>query len=458
MSTKFSLPSLNSARSNKPPTMSILPPKEWSEIKKANADKGCLVSRTLDQLGGADQGLRSILNFFLSACESLEFTDKCNQLGLREGAFAPVDLSPHHPCYNKFSQALTALPGDAQLGVVFHGTAEQHIDSIVCDGLDPKRRSGQTYGPGEYFATNPQISVGYCRGGTEMFVFLVVVPKRDSGTRAPANFVVVNNNSHQIPLGTMFFDSVDQGVVVAAQKLKEKLNQLAQDAEAKLLEVAETKIKAAIMQELMKNELEKASHLYLENKAILTDLSKREIAWYAHPFLKNDSRFATFFPDLPNPLKATELKDANVTSLEMSEQMESRAKRNLDRTCVLFTKKTELQQKKAAESKGSNTTESLCEDSDTEEEQAVAIKRTPKPPAILASILHNMTNNRVDVASELYNEKAHILDGFAKREIAQCVRRNIDDPELVPVLFPDLPNPDLPDAPPSKKPKDAVIY
>ena len=456
MSTRFAFPFRHANHNHHAPpvAMNARPPKDWSAITSVDADQHCLVSRKLSDLGGPDQGLRSILNFFQSACESTYFSDKCGQLGLREGVFVPVKLTAMHPCYEKFAASLQTLPRDAELGLVFHGTAEQNIDAIACDGLDSKKRSGQAHGPGEYFAKNPQISVGYCKGGTEMFVFLVVVPKRVAAAvatraaRVPANFVVVQNNSHQIPLGTMFFDSVDKGVLEASQKLRGKLNQLAKDAEAKVLEVEETKLKAAIMQELMKNEFEKASKLYLENKEVLTELSKREIAWYAQPILKDDPRYATFFPDLPLALKAMELKDANITSLDMAERMECRAKRNLERTHKLLEKKQEQEQKKLAEEKATLGTDG---DSDDEKE-VVATKRAPTVPRnVLGSILHNMTCNRMDIASELYMEKGHILDGFAKREIAACVRRNMEEPEMIPFLFPNLPDPDAATTPPLKK-------
>merc|ERR1712113_190235 len=41
----------------------------------------------------------------------------------------------------------------------------------ICEeGFDKERRAGQVYGAGEYFAKNPSVSVGYCRGGEYMLV------------------------------------------------------------------------------------------------------------------------------------------------------------------------------------------------------------------------------------------------------------------------------------------------
>lgn len=52
----------------------------------------------------------------------------------------------------------------------FHGTDPSNVLSIAQTGFDAGRRSGQVYGSGEYFAKNPTVSVGYCRGGRYMFV------------------------------------------------------------------------------------------------------------------------------------------------------------------------------------------------------------------------------------------------------------------------------------------------
>jgi len=46
----------------------------------------------------------------------------------------------------------------------FHGTKKDAVPLILCDGFDPKRRSGQVYGPGEYFDCNFGVSAGYTAG------------------------------------------------------------------------------------------------------------------------------------------------------------------------------------------------------------------------------------------------------------------------------------------------------
>jgi len=55
----------------------------------------------------------------------------------------------------------------------FHGTAPANMLSIVDTGFDKGKRGaavGQIHGSGEYFAKDPSISVGYCRGGKYMLV------------------------------------------------------------------------------------------------------------------------------------------------------------------------------------------------------------------------------------------------------------------------------------------------
>lgn len=52
----------------------------------------------------------------------------------------------------------------------FHGSAPGNILSISEGGFDAGRRAGQVFGAGEYFAKDPMVSVGYCRGGSFMLV------------------------------------------------------------------------------------------------------------------------------------------------------------------------------------------------------------------------------------------------------------------------------------------------
>ena len=60
------------------------------------------------------------------------------------------------------------------MNCIFLFVAEANIDAICQAGLDPKRRAGQAYGAGEYFATNAATSLAYCKGGRKMLVFAVL--------------------------------------------------------------------------------------------------------------------------------------------------------------------------------------------------------------------------------------------------------------------------------------------
>ncbi|CAF1002038.1 unnamed protein product [Rotaria sordida] len=59
-----------------------------------------------------------------------------------------------------------SFPPDLAKGFfAYHGTSLEAIDSICKTGFDPKRRSAQAYGRGEYFGVTALISHGYCQKG-----------------------------------------------------------------------------------------------------------------------------------------------------------------------------------------------------------------------------------------------------------------------------------------------------
>ena len=119
---------------------------------------------------------------------------------------------PGQPLYNRFVTAWERVQ-DQTVKLVFHGTAEANIGAILRNGLDPRRRSGQAHGPGEYFAgeKNSAISVAYCRGGKKMLVFAVLVD-RSGLTKDSPQIVVINKPEHQLPLFVLTFAGPgDQG-------------------------------------------------------------------------------------------------------------------------------------------------------------------------------------------------------------------------------------------------------
>ncbi|KAL0224148.1 hypothetical protein P9112_003538 [Eukaryota sp. TZLM1-RC] len=64
----------------------------------------------------------------------------------------------------------------SQVKFAWHGTKAPAVASIAYDGFDPKYRSGQACGPGEYFgvAEKPAVSVGYSSGCRYMFVAAIL--------------------------------------------------------------------------------------------------------------------------------------------------------------------------------------------------------------------------------------------------------------------------------------------
>jgi O-acetyl-ADP-ribose deacetylase (regulator of RNase III) len=130
-----------------------------------------------------------------------------NAKGLNVTACDPNPHSmPGKPLYNRFVESWQRV-SDQTVKLVFHGTPEENVNAICQQGLDPKRRSGQAHGPGEYFAGagHSQISVAYCRGGKKMIVFAVLVD-RSGLTCDKGSIVVVNRPEHQLPLFVLTFN------------------------------------------------------------------------------------------------------------------------------------------------------------------------------------------------------------------------------------------------------------
>jgi hypothetical protein len=81
---------------------------------------------------------------------------------------------PGEPLYERFRAALGKV-ADKTIKLVFHGTPEKNVASILQEGLDPGRRRGQVYGAGEYFGTDAGTSLSYAQGGRSMIIFAVLL-------------------------------------------------------------------------------------------------------------------------------------------------------------------------------------------------------------------------------------------------------------------------------------------
>ena len=92
------------------------------------------------------------------------------------------NLALAEPCASmkRFYKGIEALgqslPPDMARGFfAFHGTAAVAIKPICGDGFDPKRRSGQACGPGEYFGVTSAVSHGYCRPANPQGPFAMII-------------------------------------------------------------------------------------------------------------------------------------------------------------------------------------------------------------------------------------------------------------------------------------------
>jgi hypothetical protein len=284
-----------------------------------------------------------LLRPFLNFCQSTVFSDFVWDCGVGAVGFTPNEhLVDGNPVYDKFRTLLMAKqPGPGRMGrgdqilnsaclsVVFHGTSEHNIRFILKDGLDPKKRSGQAYGPGEYFSKNPMISVPYCKGDTSMVVFLVVVPpKEDQHKDLPNDYVVVKKNAHQLPLGVLTFDMTDRQALREAHAMRWRLKQLNADYGERQADAMEAQTKAYIIQLLIQEKTDLAIEKYEKYRNVLKQGSLREISMYVHQ--KFDADLAScLFPNLPVPFSVQEFNDRELTTVEAHEKKAQEAKDKL---------------------------------------------------------------------------------------------------------------------------------
>ena len=108
---------------------------------------------------------------------------------------------PGGTLFNRFKNAFDSLPKQHQTTcLAFHGTAEKNIQSICANGYDPKLRSGQAYGAGEYFATTPDVSLAYCRGGgKKMLLNELLLGQSGAHHTQHGNIIVMKNPDHDLP-------------------------------------------------------------------------------------------------------------------------------------------------------------------------------------------------------------------------------------------------------------------
>lgn len=291
------------------------------------ADVEACFSKLVSEVPSIGEMIRSASSY----CKSSYFTDFVSFAGISEPKFKPSPFLWSSDAHVRFANAWHHLPQAAKLSVVFHGTDVKNILHILAEGLDVKRRNCQAYGPGEYFAKNPGMSSAYCRDGLlgqgfEMLVFLVVVPEKYP---CPADMVVVNNNNHQLPLGSITFTNVETGVFQASTQRQRQLSFLTKLAIKREQEAKEVAIKAEIIQRLIGSEIDIASEKYQKQILELQDTSKREISMYVHRML-DDEIIPVYFPELPKPMMAAERDTAPIPSVDEAKVEAFKAKAKLD--------------------------------------------------------------------------------------------------------------------------------
>lgn len=324
-------------------TTDKVPSEEKLRVSQREKDiTGCFATM---EYSDVEKGVvKAIVEFFQKSCRSQYFLSHWYNTGFSDPSFHPnQQLVPGNPAYDKFQNGLHNLEEGACFGCVFHGTKPDNINTILRDGLDPKKRSGQCYGPGEYFSKTGSASVSYCRGGLEMLVFVVVLPSSVTQTDVtgntayhltrhhsiPSDYVVVPNNDHQLPIGTIRYTAVGNCVLHASNTRRSKFLQLSKEVYEKSKAAEEGLIKAKIIQRIIAGKLDLASEHYEKNCAVLKPTSKREISWYVHQKLDEDA-IPVLFPKLPKPMKIDEMEEAKIQSVDEALRQESEAKQRLE--------------------------------------------------------------------------------------------------------------------------------
>jgi len=89
---------------------------------------------------------------------------------------------------------------------------EENIMSIATNGFDPKRRSGQAYGAGEYFAKNPNVSISYAQGGSFMFLCKILLGRADVDHTwaAGPQYYVIKQREGRVQIMPMFLVQFQQ--------------------------------------------------------------------------------------------------------------------------------------------------------------------------------------------------------------------------------------------------------
>lgn len=102
--------------------------------------------------------------------------------------------------FKKFRDKAMSLPQDQRKTcLAFHGTPTSNISSICQNGYNPGLRKGQAFGAGEYFAKNPNTSMGYCKGGKKMLLNELLLGKEGVHHTKHGDVIVMKDAVHDLP-------------------------------------------------------------------------------------------------------------------------------------------------------------------------------------------------------------------------------------------------------------------
>lgn len=261
---------------------------------------------------------------FQKSCASPAFVDFAKMWGLVNPTFElDASASAGNAVYDRFVAACLKLPDISTLAIVFHGTSECNIPIILKDGLDPTKRMGQQYGPGEYFSADPGQSTAFCGGGRKMLVFVVVLPIIKPTKVCPPSIIVVPTSEHQLPLGVVSFDSFSGEAKLRSDVHRNRLLTMSAQVQIASKNWAVAMIKADIIQLLLKGDIAVAAEAYSKNKDCLHDVNTREIFIYAHG-LFDACVIVSYFPDLPSVMS---IKERNASDTDVLERILRKAKK-----------------------------------------------------------------------------------------------------------------------------------
>jgi len=242
---------------------------------------------------------------------------------------------PSRPLFENFRKILLSRSLSSEyIALVFHGTKTENISDISKNGLDPKARKGQAYGAGEYFSKCPSTSASYCKGDKSMLVFCVIIPPPCKENQPP-DYVVVEENSHQLPLGTLCYKSVDNDAMSRSSIMKNSLSKLHHQVCQREKMAMQARMKSQIIQYLIQNRIDIAKEKYEKcclKKDFPEDFS-REISMYVHQFL-DKSIIDCLFPNLPPPFerKDVDQRCVCIKSVEFHEKKVESARDELNQT------------------------------------------------------------------------------------------------------------------------------